>query len=378
MALDRIHRKFINEKIPSHIEKEIVRRYTDGEVSSTIAIDIGISYGTVTRIVKRTGGYVRSQFENYRTCVKWKKGWKLSPEQKEEIILLYSQGMKYRELAERFNVSDSAIWGALKRRKVKTIRRELTEEEISYAENKADSLRVTHVINPRVFLPLMRRHLGKSVNENAFAIINQEEAYWLGILMSDGNVFGNTITLQLSGEDTEHVIRFKDFIKSSHAVSTIPEGITSQGCKRKKAFHFQFVSNQITSDLKYFGIVPAKSVTAKVIHIEKHPDFWRGMIDGDGCINLRKRDNAIKLSLVGSATIVNQFSDFIREIYPEIKYKIHDIKNNRAKMISMNGKNTYIILKVLYKENCISLPRKFNLAIEAMNRFHKSYYKSDV
>ena len=54
----------------------------------------------------------------------------------------------------------------------------------------------------------------QNINSNIFNTIDTEEkAYWLGFLYADGNVLdNNTISLELSTVDKEHLIKFNSFL----------------------------------------------------------------------------------------------------------------------------------------------------------------------
>ena len=64
------------------------------------------------------------------------------------------------------------------------------------------------------------------LNEDAFNIITEESAYWIGFLMADGCIHyhpGNApyVSLTLAKCDSDHVIEFSQFMGSSHKLKYI-------------------------------------------------------------------------------------------------------------------------------------------------------------
>jgi DNA invertase Pin-like site-specific DNA recombinase len=82
------------KKFTPETEADLIRRYTAGESSSALATEYDTSVLTVTRIIRRNGGEVRSRHANRLT----------TPEQDAEIAALYEQGVRTAQLAAQFNL----------------------------------------------------------------------------------------------------------------------------------------------------------------------------------------------------------------------------------------------------------------------------------
>lgn len=82
------------KKFTPETEADIFRRYTAGESSSALAKEYDTSVLTVTRIIRRNGGEVRSRHANRLT----------TPEQDLEIAALYDQGVRTAQIAARYDL----------------------------------------------------------------------------------------------------------------------------------------------------------------------------------------------------------------------------------------------------------------------------------
>jgi predicted Zn-ribbon and HTH transcriptional regulator len=249
---------------------------------------------------------------------------KLTRQQIAEMVSLYQSGSSTPELAVQFNIKHQSASYHLKRQGV--------------------SLRT---------LPEARRK--HALDESAFDSINEESAYWIGLLMADGNVYevekaSPRIKLTLIKSDQDHVERFRQFLK------------TSQGLHySNNTANLAVSSARLAEALAKYGIVPRKSLTAKVAGLEFNKDFWRGAIDGDGTISDVQRysdlstKNRVQLSLLGSQNLMEQFALFIGSVTGH-KPKLRRIGNIYT--VVVRGTTAARMVKTLYADCSIALPRK--------------------
>lgn len=209
-----------------------------------------------------------------------------------------------------------------------------------------DRSRVARRSRSAAYRRLHRRRL--SLNAAAFAKITAESAYWAGFLMADGCVSGNQVKLELAHRDRGHVKAFRSFLSSEHPVSTT----------RRYSVRLQVGSPQLVSDLAALGVLPRKSLTA-VAHprLAVDRDFWRGVVDGDGHIGVKR--GCPELTLYGSQMLVSQFQDFVHAIV-ETKATVRPCENIYRFMVS--GWRARSVLRHLYEGAEIALPRKAALA----------------
>lgn len=192
----------------------------------------------------------------------------------------------------------------------------------------------------------------KQLNELAFDEINQESAYWIGFLMSDGCISevgsSKQISVHIGIEDIDHLYKFKKFLSAEHDVRTTKYG---------KSVQFSFCSNTIAGRLARFGVVPRKSLTAKVLELESNLDFWRGMVDGDGTVGVW--GNSPHIQLCGSKDCVGQFCNFASRI---CETKAKPSATRTLWKVDIAAKKATNLISHLYKDATIYLARKFEKA----------------
>lgn len=192
------------------------------------------------------------------------------------------------------------------------------------------------------------------VDESSFDTLSIDSAYWLGFLITDGCVSDTQKTLRLRlcihKQDIEHLNKFKTFLQ----------------CNKNLYFYKNKVdltinSNKLCKAVMFYGITPRKTYTAKAADIlQNNIHFWRGCIDGDGCLFINKKYKTISLSLVGSELLLNQFLTFCKQ-FIQTEATVRKIKNKNAFSIHIIGHNAKIIMDILYKNDNIVLDRKQNI-----------------
>lgn len=205
------------------------------------------------------------------------------------------------------------------------------------------------------------------INHNAFSVITPEGAYWIGMLMSDGCVHRGVVALGLSIADEEHVLKFKNFVKSEHKISYTGGRPCGHGKKyfSKPIVKCAFMSKQIINDLAVFGVVPRKSFTAKINYLENSKDFWRGMVDGDGCVYIHKRDGFC-MRLLGSKSNITQFRNFVLKNTEGYGGDIVYSPQKHIYILYLSGKHARKIARILYENASVYLNRKYKLVADAL------------
>lgn len=192
------------------------------------------------------------------------------------------------------------------------------------------------------------------VNEDSFATITPESAYWIGFLMADGCIATeNHLQVELRERDKSHLEKLRTFLKSDHPLRQPPS------LKLRRAWRYGVRSEKIISDLMKYGIVRRKSLTCKVIGLETNRNFWRGVIDGDGCIYLNPRRGYWFLTVCGSKPLMKQYLSFIMSITPT---KAGLLPQKNIWRVSLGGYHSAEILHFLYYNSCISLNRNMEKA----------------
>lgn len=254
--------------------------------------------------------------------------------QKRYIIEKYQQTKNSNAIGEQFGVSAEAI------------RRLLRKEQIT-------------IINHHARLPR---------NSNFFEIIETvEQAYWLGIMYSDGYVLESKKSLGLGMIDKEHIEKFKQAIGAyEHKITEYFPSNSNKPC-------YEIVINdaKLYLDLNKLNVIPRKS--SQQIHLpilsneELMRHFIRGYYDGDGSFCYSICNNDFKVSFVGNKTFLTDLKNYLH------KDKISLMKDKRSNIthyFNMRGRNqVYNFLNWLYKntDESIRLDRKYNKFLEFSN-----------
>lgn len=212
-----------------------------------------------------------------------------------------------------------------------------------------------------------------SLNEESFDILTDDSAYWIGVLLTDGNIYcgkgtAPVISLRLSGRDIEHIKKFRAFIGSTHPIysrtsdDTVGIGISSR---------------TMANSLREYGIVPSKTfVTKAPERLKYNRHFWRGVIDGDGCISLhrhsRKDDTSYLLPsihLTGTYELCSQLRGFILSRHPEFKSHVSRRSSSKICQISFTGAVAIDIMQYLYTDCYTYLDRKYGKANSLLSQY---------
>jgi intein/homing endonuclease len=174
--------------------------------------------------------------------------------------------------------------------------RALYDAQIPIAEIATRLGRSDEAITKRArLLGRWKRHRNADISVRFFEDISTaEQAYFLGLLASDGNVHLSksrySICLALKRSDVDLVVRFRDAIAPNAQLSYDRHLVRLRiGCK------------PMVADLAAYNIVPRKSYTFN--WPDKLPNdlampFLLGYFDGDGCLSLHA-SGRLQWSLLG-------------------------------------------------------------------------------
>lgn len=198
-------------------------------------------------------------------------------------------------------------------------------------------------------------------------INNQFDAYYLGLLLTDGYICRNTdIGIDLTDEDC---IAFLSKVIGKQYKTYKQEG-------NKKTLYRLIISNkEMVKDLKRLGVTPNKSLTLQGPQLYKEeekflPYILRGIIDGDGCVSPTS---------VGSAqfyivTMSNDFKDWLVDIL-ENKFFMTDIhvRQNEYGLWRIETANQNNILKLisLVYDKPFGMNRKYTLLRQTFRDYNK-------
>lgn len=162
----------------------------------------------------------------------------------------------------------------------------------------------------------MRNTHLKTVFEN---ISSEEQAYWLGFIYADGSVDQRhkRLKVTLTESDENHLEKLKTFLGIDKPLYRYAEkpfnGTISYICKPQ--VELIVYSVDLYNTLGLYGITPNKSkegvINLDLIPEPLHLHFWRGVLDGDGCIVATDKSRICQLT--GTYDTCQQFLSFIKK-----------------------------------------------------------------
>lgn len=197
------------------------------------------------------------------------------------------------------------------------------------------------------------------------AKIKQEHLWYIiGLIATDGNLSSNGRHINITSKDREYLFLVRNTL-GLH--STI--GRKASGSMREKKYSvLQFSDVLFYEYLKNVGIFPKKSLTLGAVAVPQKyfPDFFRGVIDGDGCITTwTHRTNGYQqwsLFIVSAAPIFISWLKLEAENYFKVRGKLYTSLNkgkknpiNRLKFGKLAAK---VIIKQIYYDGSLCLARK--------------------
>ena len=266
----------------------------------------------------------------------------ITEELKQEIIKYYlSQPMTMKQVEDKYELSHPTITKILK-------------DVPKYTKAKLNN-------------PNMKEHFFQEINEEA-------KAYFLGLLISDGNVFKDntgrqaSISITLDLKDEYMLEKFKEVLQANTSV-----GHDGRGCGQ-----IAVRSNIMAEDLTKYGVVPRKSYNTYLPPISKEmmPHLIRGIFDGDGSIMAKPNPSndghnrfLHSISFCGTHQLMEDISNYILENLG-IKTTIYDYKDrNLSELKIQNIDNIAKFGYWIYRNSTIFLNRKKDI----FNDFLKHY-----
>lgn len=311
--------------LPPEVRSAIVAEIRKGRLHREIAAQFGIGKPTVSKIAIKAG--LRRQYQPLM----------LTTEQQAEIVSRYTAGESSLVLAAAFGISDTTVRDTLRRTG-------------------------TPVRGPaRVQRPL--RH-------DALDVLTPDAAYWCGFLFTDGTVNVResgqpAVALVLKRGDRDHLEKFRDFLGSSHAITEIaPQSIPPHiawpnGGQGTGTVMFSVRSRPLAERLltlgRYGPAVDPALVASR--------DFWRGCIDGDGCIGIYS--GAPGLKLCGSDWLLGAFVDFIGPTGAQRPLRVRPTRTIYT--VSSTCSTAEMIVERLYAGAGTVLDRKAEIAARIMH-----------
>lgn len=200
------------------------------------------------------------------------------------------------------------------------------------------------------------------LKEDFFKEIDSEEkAYFLGLLIADGNVFKDntgrqtSISITLNLEDEYMLLKFKNILNANTNI-----GYDGRGCGQ-----IAVRSNAMAEDLAKYGVVPRKSFITYLPQIDDQymNHLIRGILDGDGSIraeqtNINNRF-AHYIGFCGNEQLMIDISNYCKKLNLDTIPRVYTYQNKNLSDIKIQSKNDmYVFGEWLYKDATLFLKRK--------------------
>ena len=258
---------------------------------------------------------------------------KISEEQKEKVKNLYLEGLSQSQIEKDLKMTR------------KTIRTILKQTGIDRTKSEQ-----------------WRKRWGSSLNECVFDELTPESLYWIGFLYADGHIrkdgAEHSIEVEIEFKDRNHLVKFANFLGCNKE----PKQYSDNSCT------LRIYSKKINQRLKQLGLDHNKSYTAKPHELLKDSrDFWRGVVDGDGCLSYA--NDYPFLHLCGTKDTGKEFVEFLRRKGLNTKAEPRQTKGKALYQFSLMAFKAITATDLLYKNAVVYLDRKYQKYLEFMETF---------
>ena len=301
-----------------------------------------------------------------------------SKEFKENALQLYKGGKSACKIARRLGCGTNTIyvWLRQSRIPIRQLRKYSPEDEANAVKMYQDGIptqSITQQIgccSERVYtwlrahnLQVRPKHTLYILDSNYFEKIdNPDKAYWVGFLLADGCIcrtaWAPHLSLEIQKRDKNHLLKFQTCLAATHPIQTCARGTV----------RIRIYNQKICDDLIRIGVTPRKTHTARPakIHAQFRRDYFRGLVDGDGCItgsaNPRR---CYRIVLCGTKAIVTDFSNWLGYSGKYVYFR----ERSNCYCFEKQGHAVPDILHKLYHDAHIYLDRKYNLYREVANSY---------
>ena len=219
------------------------------------------------------------------------------------------------------------------------------------------------------------RMLSPELREDYFETIDTEcKAYFLGLLLTDGNVYVNgnryNISITLKDGDRYLIEKFLREIKCNKKITGDNRGCSEVAIRSKK----------MACDLSKYGIIPQKSLQQELpnnIDDMLFSHFLRGIMDGDGNLSFYSRrgrkvhDKAVRLCS-GTQKFLEDLVVVLKNNL-DLSYcpKVRQEKDNTFSISYRNKSDMYKILSYMYDDATIYMKRKKEIADKIMDEIRE-------
>ncbi len=213
-----------------------------------------------------------------------------------------------------------------------------------------------------------KNQYGEYDEYNLFSVITTEEdAYWLGVLYSDGWIRSDRNSIGLGSVDLDFIQKFQSYTHCKNSIQIKEAGYgvgkrfkDGHVIKSSKEFYtLEFSSKKTKENLIRLGCLPAKSKilecpTKEQVNDKLLPHFLRGYSDGDGWITWNSH---YSYGFVGTQHFIEQIVKRMKighygTIRKKINTEAYEFRIDKKELVKK-------VLDIIYNNASIYLDRKY-------------------
>lgn len=216
--------------------------------------------------------------------------------------------------------------------------------------------------------PALKPRQPKTERAAQFDLMVPEHAYAFGLFQTDGHLCSNSrnrgnLSLELSSRDADilpklaAILPVTATIHSRERTTNFTNGkLTSQHTLRVHdwGFRLRLVELGLPAGKKSELIAPPATPYSV-------PDYWRGVVDGDGSLGITGLDKAFMALVTASDPLADGFKDLVEEL---TGYRLGTKRNARDGVYNLMPTNAraQILAAYLYYDGCLAMGRKLRAA----------------
>lgn len=207
------------------------------------------------------------------------------------------------------------------------------------------------------------------INEEFFEEINNESAYALGVVASDGNIIirnTGSWNFKITSKDKDWLISIRDLMGSDMHLKP------ATGQWGHLAWDLIITRRKMVQDLMNLGLTPKKSLIIRFPDIAEEfvPDFMRGYHDGNGCFSFSRNHKRIVLrsSVASSLEFLQGWIKWLHEFGIETEAIPHKMKT-KIHALYLSEKYAIQFGDLIYSRPGIRLERKYQKYVEGKELF---------
>lgn len=348
LKLKWVNNKDKRRKISKEDELSLIDSYKSGKGATTVAKELGITKKTVYNILNKHGVGTRS-VKSRRKSYKKTENPRITLRDL-HIAELHDKGYSPREIAKELDMSDTSV------------RYSLSKQDLYDIDDTDTQVRQKNTVKTKGLGSGNREApLDPHLTVSSFDLLYEESMYWIGFLLADGSIRDNqygqpTISINLKESDYPHLEKLKSFVGTERPIR-FNQQVTFD--KMRRSCKIAWRCRQQADALRKYGVVSHKEGRFVNPALASSISFWRGLVDGDGCVYYRDKGS---IYLSGQPSIIAKWVEFCENVCQETDI-VRTVHRESVSIGEVRFKRcAKIVIEKLYRGSNISLSRKYEIA----------------